>query len=768
MWLKWFPWKFAIRRLARAHGFADPIVLLSHLRRFAQPSEVMVPIELLREGVVFHARGFINSRVVQQNLDWVWPYWIGRQFDPNCDAFIPRAFSLTHINLTARNWTAVGVPGCDLFTIVDPRGLVTPFWDGWSLDAWVIAEDGGALIPSRLAQASQRLDLTEGIAVVTSSRSDSLELESRADVVTQPGLACRLSLRARADRRAWLVVSARPCNPEGISFIHRIRLTEAKNLWRINRRHRVYFSEPADLLAASNYLRGDVLGRLFHVKPKRTLVCDVGMATAAVLFEIRGGAREVTVHVPLEKGRKWPDPTAGTRAASDLWADELKTACRLQVPDERMQFLYDAALRTVILHAPGDVYPGPFTYKRFWFRDAAFILHAMLCAGLSGRASRVIERFFPRQTAGGYFRSQEGEWDANGEVLWILRRFGELTGQAPPQHWLRPVSRAANWILRKRLPDDRATPHAGLLPAGFSAEHLGPNDYYYWDDFWCVAGLRSAAVMLADAGRVQEARELNRQADDFAGAIDRSLERARARLRSVAMPASCYRRLDSGAVGSLVAGYPLGLLDPRDERLLATADYLLDRCLVRGGFFQDMIHSGINMYLTAHLAQVLLRAGDMRFADLVQTIADLASPTGQWPEAIHPRTGGGCMGDGQHTWAAAEWILLMRNCLLREEPANRTLVLGSGVLPRWLDSGQSFSIGPAPTLWGPVEVRIDASREAVLVRWTGRWRGVPPRIEVRVPDCEAVAVAGDSGEVRVGRLHREKDGRPNKGCPREE
>ena len=34
---------------------------------------------------------------------------------------------------------------------------------------------------------------------------------------------------------------------------------------------------------------------------------------------------------------------------------------------------------------------------------------------------------------------------------------------------------------------------AGLLPAGFSAEHLGPNDYYYWDDFWGLAGLIAAA-----------------------------------------------------------------------------------------------------------------------------------------------------------------------------------------------------------------------------------------------------------------------------------
>ena len=80
----------------------------------------------------------------------------------------------------------------------------------------------------------------------------------------------------------------------------------------------------------------------------------------------------------------------------------------------------------------------------------------------------------------------------------------------------------------------------------------------------------------------------------------------------------------------------------------------MKKCLVHGGFFHDMTHSGINPYLTLHLAQVLLRAGDPRYFSLMTAVAKLASPTGQWPESVHPRTGGGCMGDGQHVWAAAK------------------------------------------------------------------------------------------------------------------
>ena len=36
----------------------------------------------------------------------------------------------------------------------------------------------------------------------------------------------------------------------------------------------------------------------------------------------------------------------------------------------------DLAVVNMILHAPDEVYPGPYTYKRFWFRDAVFITAA--------------------------------------------------------------------------------------------------------------------------------------------------------------------------------------------------------------------------------------------------------------------------------------------------------------------------------------------------------------------------------------------------------
>jgi hypothetical protein len=382
------------------------------------------------------------------------------------------------------------------------------------------------------------------------------------------------------------------------------------------------------------------------------------------------------------------------------------------------------------------VYPGPYTYKRFWFRDAAFIIHGLLVSGLIQRAERALDRFPYQQDSNGYFCSQEGEWDSNGEVLWIMRRFCELTNRPPKPSWQKAIRRGGFWICQKRLPEDSGEPHAGLLPAGFSAEHLGPNDYYYWDDFWGIAGLQAAAY-LTEFFDPDTSATLNQEAKAFSKMVDLSLTQVTKRLGRPAMPASPHRRLDAGAIGSLAVGYPLQQFLPDDKRLLDTVEFLQENCFVNGGFFQDMIHSGINAYLTLHVAQVLLRAGNPLYLELMDTVASLASPTGQWPEAIHPRTGGGCMGDGQHVWAAAEWVLMIRNCFVREE--NGRLILCAGIAPRWLKPGVTISFGPAPTSFGKVSININVRENArgIRVTWQGEWHEKAPEIELCLPGFDS-------------------------------
>ncbi len=762
-WTRWLPLRFILRRAAHSQGFLDPIELLARLRSFAQPSEVGEPVELLRAGAIFHARGLINSKIIQHNLDWVWPYWIVRQYDPSDDSFLPRAFSLSHINLTNRNWTAVGYPDCDELPLVDPRGMLTPFFDGWSLDCWLLTHDGKTLIPSKTMCCDQTQTMGDTLSIRTSTQQEDLAITTEASVELQHGKpVCRLSITSGSKNPAWLALTLRPLNPEGISFIDKVSLSKDRRQWTVDGEQRIEFSSPAAHHFVSDYGQGDVFGLLqrfqrshsngdkhdnSHTAPVEQTEgrCDVGLVTAAALFPLdSNGASQLSVSVPLQK-------TPNSALQEQAWIKEYEGACQLRCPEQRYQLLYDAAVTSLVLHSPHDVFPGPYTYKRFWFRDAAFIIHALLCVNMSDRAERALKKFPPRQTTMGYFRSQEGEWDANGEVLWILHRYELLTGKQLAETWLHSIQRGARWISRKRLPQVIDSPHAGLLPPGFSAEHLGLNDYYYWDDFWGEAGLRAAVELLANRDP-ETSITCWQEAENFAAAIERSLQSCEQRLGRPAMPASPYRRLDAGAIGSLAVGYPLQNCAADDRRLLDSVEYLLDNCFVNNAFFQDMIHSGLNAYLTLEVAQVLLRAGDPRYLTLIDEVADLATSTGQWPEAIHPRTGGGCMGDGHHVWASAEWVLMIRNCFVREEGSR--LLLCAGVPERWLDQEESISFGPAPTEFGAVTITLSSrSISEVLITWDAQWRVRPEILEIRLPGFKPQSVqAGES----VAILFRER------------
>lgn len=718
--------QFMIRRLAKVHGFLDPLNLISKLNRFAQPAEVAAPTELMRAGAIFHARGLINCQVIQHNLDWVWPYWVEKQFNPRDLSFVPRAFSATHINLTHRNWTAVGLPYREETPIVDPRGLVTPFWDSWSVDFWIVNQYKPDLIPSRCDEVNQFMDLQESHKVITQCGRADMSLQSEVEFVDKDGAPhCRINLVAQADPESKVVVSIRPSNPEGVSFVNDISLLEDKKSLSVNKTHCVRFDQEPQYVVFSNYKNGDVYRQIFEQTDVEKIKCPAGMCTAGAVFEIGDKTKNIEVDIPLYENDK-PDRKKETQQSTSDWSHVLDGSCRLNISEKKFQMLYDSALHTSLIHTAEEVYAGPYTYKRFWFRDAVYITYTLLCCGFFDRAERIIDGFEDRQTFSGYFQSQEGEWDSNGQVLWVIDQFCRKTNRKPKKEWRDSILKGARWILRKRLSTDLKKPHAGLLPAGFSAEHFGPNDHYYWDDFWGVSGLRAAQSLLKGYEGYTFKDDFTSEAESLMESIEKALKHDRERLDTAVMASSPYRRLDSASVGTLVCGYPLQLWPKDDERLVQTADYLKTKYAQDSGFFHDMSHSGINPYLTLHIAQVFLRAGDKRYIDLMQSIADLASSTGQWPEAVHPFTKGGCMGDGQHVWAACEWIVMMRNCFLREE--GDALVLCGGLRSEWLSAGGTIHFGPAPTDFGRVSLEIESHGKRFEVSWQGSWHAEVPQI----------------------------------------
>ena len=190
------------------------------------------------------------------------------------------------------------------------------------------------------------------------------------------------------------------------------------------------------------------------------------------------------------------------------------------------------------------------TYHRFWFRDAAYSCLAASTGTAFTREAAEVLRVVPGpparrrvllQPAPGVGRATAprcGRWPSTGASP-ATRAVLELTTPA--------VARGARWIERKRTPAGAGAirSSAGLLPASVSAEHLGPFDYFYWDDFWALAGLRDGAGLLSAAGDDAAAGRARRCGRLPAGRR-RGVARADRRHGSArgAIPAGPRRRID--------------------------------------------------------------------------------------------------------------------------------------------------------------------------------------------------------------------------------
>ncbi|HEX2119457.1 MAG TPA: hypothetical protein VHF91_09760, partial [Acidimicrobiales bacterium] len=422
-----------------------------------------------------------------------------------------------------------------------------------------------------------------------------------------------------------------------------------------------------------------------------------------------------------------------------------------ELPDARMAEAVDANRRFMLLFHDGDeITPGPTTYHRFWFRDAAYLIAAMDRYGFHRESTQVLRSYPRRQHRDGFYFSQRQEWDANGSALWALAEHWRLTRDTTcidPES----VLKAVRWIEHKRNTRRRKDPRLkGLMPASISAEHLGPFDFFYWDDFWSLRGLRDGATLLRLCGRDAEAVEAEGWAEGLRADLAASMARVADRLGTDIVPAGPRRRVDPAIIGSLVAVWPLGLVPADDRAMAATADAVRERFCIGPAFFQAISHTGLGTYLTLQLAEVELAGGDRRALTRLEWLVEAATPTFTWPEAIHPRLGGGCMGDGHHGWAAADFLTFVRNLLVREVVVGgRQELLLCSMLPEdWV--GKEVELRNAPTHAGPLSFVLRWEGDRPVLRWELRPHPDVDEVRLSAPGLDPSWSSSErSGEVRL-------------------
>jgi hypothetical protein len=673
--------------------------------------------------------------------DELLPWWWQRQVDPSSPDVVPGAGSRE--STTHRNWSLLGTVGGVERAVVDPRGMVTPWPDGWSLDWWVGAEDTWHL-PSQAAGVRQRLAGSSPV-VETIVRVPSGEVIHRAWAVAAgadvpDGGAVVVELENASPVPVAVAFAVRPFNPLGRALVSAI--TFDGTTVSIEGRPAIVLSKQPSRVAVGSAVLDAVVptiaGDATTAWPDAGARCSSGRASAAFLFPLPHTAtvRVLLPLVPLRPAaarRRLDAPPADPKRAPGWervvsgWEAQTRRAPRLELPEPRLAEAVAAARCSLLLHAAGEDV-GSWPPHVVGGLDTAEVCLALDAHGFHAESERLLLGFVDRQGLDGSFAGESARVDTPAAWLHAVGVHVRLTGDPSLALALvGPVAKAAH-LLRRRLGSRRSRRIdgvAGLFPGGAAPSWLTPaRSSTYHDALWARRGLLDAAFLLTVAEQPDAAAEPRALAGELTATV----------LAELAVGSPGAGPADDSAFGSLATAVALAATssgpEPTPEPFAATLAAALDRApeLVRGAVWHVPGNAGLSPRLTAWLGAARALDGRADAAAPLAWLLENGDPLWAWPELVHPRSGGGCGGEAHHAASTAAVLQLVRRLAVHEPGGSVAAVPVAP--PSWL--GQAIEAHDVPTSHG---------RFSFAVRWHGERPALLWELEPHDDPGVAAAVA---------------------------
>jgi hypothetical protein len=496
-------------------------------------------------------------------------------------------------------------------------------------------------------------------------------------------------------------------------------------------------------------------GEKAQAKVKVELIPDRPDSDALFDLSLPPGASAVaTVRIPFSPV---DDPSAFAGADPNVWLDRtvqywrsaLAGASHIQVPCRKAsEALLAAHVCQLIASDHGEVHGGEGFYDEFYIRDGAYQVMELEEAGLWDAARKAVELYLKRQRPDGRFESQTGQFDANGQAVWVLWQFYKI---ADDRQWLARVypqmRRAVDWTMTARREAPSNSPFAGLLPKALAdGEFLWEgNNHILGYDFWNLRGLLCTADAARVLGKTAEAEELTKEAKSYRAAIDAVWKRT----GLAHFPPSWEK--DGTHWGNTETLWPTEIFDSDDPRVGALIKHVRED--FGGGYIEGTIQwrgreGAIHPYMGAYTTMAdLVRGNHEQVVEdfywyLLHSTAAHAFPEGilykrryAWSETI------------PHVTGACNYALMLRHMLVHEQ--GDELHLLKAVPDWWLDEGREIRVRDAPTHFGVMSMTVRGTANGVQVELDPPKRQPPKRIVVHLPKSRPLTGAIESAEVLV-------------------
>lgn len=424
------------------------------------------------------------------------------------------------------------------------------------------------------------------------------------------------------------------------------------------------------------------------------------------------------------------DFTKNLEEVKNYWRN--KVPFKLSLPDERFVDCFYASIYCILICMDNyELHPGPLNYASFFLHDAVEMVSALDKVGLNKVAEKALD----------YFRYKKGDGyvDELGGSIFSLYEHYLITKDRNYLKRVYPeIKRGCKLIKELRQPQFKNslkdTTLYGLLPKGVSQDNFKYPAHLYVDNWWAIIGLKSAYEAACVLDKKEDAEWIKKEYESLYDCTLKSIKKAMQRDNLNYMPGFAdywpdkMRKVDADhrILGdtqmawahrpALSPGDALGVSIPYElfkksyEKYWGRAGKFSE---YDGGWYveYERFFWGYNVKLAHPL--IYLAMEEVALKNIYWSINNQSCPGG-WMEAMPTKVdkegkriiAEGIVGDVPHGWVAADYILLLRDMLLREKADK--LILLSCIPDSWLDDGKVIEVKDAPTYFGKISFKLES------------------------------------------------------------
>ena len=462
----------------------------------------------------------------------------------------------------------------------------------------------------------------------------------------------------------------------------------------------------------------------------------------------RGVARYTYFPIDNPKTYDTEDAEVWLERTRVFWTNILtERTAQIEVPCRKArEALLAAHVCQMIANDHGEVHGGEDFYDAFYIRDGAYQVMELEEAGLHDTALNAVKLYLDRQRPDGRFESQAGQFDANGQAVWVLWQYYKMTAD---RAWLTQVypnmRRAVDWTIKARRQAPADSPYAGVLPnAPADGEYLWAGKHHIVGyDFWNLRGVLCTADAARILGKTDEAAELLMEAALYREAIDAAWKKT----ELAHFPPSWEKA--GTHWGNTETLWPTPIFDPDDPRVAALSDHV--RKDFAGGFIEGTIQwhghaAAIHPYMGAYTTMAdLIRGNDEQVVKDFYWYLLHSTAAHAFPEGIYYEKRYAWSDTIPHVTGACNYAIMLRHMLVHEQ--GNELHLLKAVPDWWLDDGEEIRLERLPTHFGEMAMTVCGADQGVKIELDRPTRQTPTKIVLHLPTSRPLVGKLDGIEV---------------------